>query len=121
MSPIGGCSGDFLDPRFGMGISISHHGLIVAQKHMAVSTLFTLQNVEVGSPGVSLNPPASKGTECPPPANPPTGDKIPLTPIARMVRAAREHAAIIARNMVSNHEDMEDKYFGHCDDNRRRC
>ena len=35
---------------------------------------------------------------------------------ARMVRAAREHEVIMARNLMSNHTDMQDKYCGHSND-----
>ena len=33
-----------------------------------------------------------------------------------MARAAREHEALMARNMMSNHTDMQDKYCGDCYD-----
>ena len=35
---------------------------------------------------------------------------------ARSDRTAREQEARLARNMMSNHTDMHDKYFGHCHD-----
>ena len=35
---------------------------------------------------------------------------------ARMVRTAKEHEVIMARNMMSNHTDMQDKYCGHSND-----
>ena len=35
---------------------------------------------------------------------------------ARSDRTAREHEARLARNMMSNHTDMQDKYCGHCYD-----
>ena len=31
----------------------------------------------------------------------------------RIARTAREHEALMARNMMSNHTDMQDKYCGH--------
>ena len=33
-----------------------------------------------------------------------------------MVRTAREHDVIMTRNVISNHNDMQDKYCGHCYD-----
>ena len=33
-----------------------------------------------------------------------------------MARTAREHAVLMARNMISNHTDMQDKCCGHCYD-----
>ena len=35
---------------------------------------------------------------------------------ARMVRTAREHDVIMARNMMSNRTDMQDRYCGDCCD-----
>ena len=37
---------------------------------------------------------------------------------ARGDRTAREHEARLAGNIMSNHTDMQDKYFSHCCDNR---
>ena len=36
--------------------------------------------------------------------------------IACIARTAREHEALMARNMMSNHTDMQDKYCGDCYD-----
>ena len=33
-----------------------------------------------------------------------------------IARTAREHEALMARNMMSNHTDMQDKYCGDCYD-----
>ena len=35
---------------------------------------------------------------------------------APISRVAREHEALMARNMMSNHTDMQDKYCGHSND-----
>ena len=35
---------------------------------------------------------------------------------ARIVRTAMEHEALMARNMMSKHTDMQDKYCGDCYD-----
>ena len=53
---------------------------------------------------------------------PPTlrlGGKVIQTPPcaqARMARTAREHEVLMARNTMSNHTDMQDKYCGNCYD-----
>ena len=38
------------------------------------------------------------------------------TQIACIARTARKHEALMARNMMSNHTDMQDKYCGDCYD-----
>ena len=43
------------------------------------------------------------------------GLAAPQTPL-RIARTAMEHAAQMARNMLSNHTDMKDKYCGDCYD-----
>ena len=61
----------------------------------------------------SPNSPASMGGPKAPPDPPPGGQGPPPCRQARMVRMAREHEVIMARNMMSNHTDMQDKYCGH--------
>ena len=66
----------------------------------------------------SAAPHASRGGTKAPPDPPPRGQGPPDPPCAqaRMVRTAREHEVIMARNMMSNHTDMQDKYCGHSND-----
>mgnify|MGYP001489336735 CR=1 FL=1 len=93
---------------------------------MAASTEFSLQNPGLSSQqklfysglwtlgGVPPpNPLLPWGGEGPP--DPPPGQGLPDPPCAqaRMVRTAREHEVIMARNMMSNHTDMQDTYCGY--------
>ena len=50
-------------------------------------------------------------------ARPPLGDH-PCAQ-ARMIRTAREHEIIMARKMMSNHTDIQNKYCGHSNDIHR--
>ena len=64
------------------------------------------------------NPPAALGGPKAPP-DPPPGGQGPLDPPCaqeRMSRTAREHEVLMARNMMYNHTDMQDKYCAHCYD-----
>ena len=44
------------------------------------------------------------------------GQSSPARHKTRIARIAREHEALMARNMMSNHADMQDKYCGDCYD-----
>ena len=63
----------------------------------------------------SSKPPCFPGRAVSPPDLPPGGQgpPHPLCAQARSDRTAREHEARLARNMMSNHTDMQDKYCGH--------
>ena len=52
------------------------------------------------------------------PDHPPWGQctQDPPCAQARIARTAREHEVLMARNMMSNHTDMQDKYCGDCYD-----
>ena len=73
---------------------------------------------ELGGVPPPQTPPASLGGAKALPDPPPGGQGPPDPPCAqaRMVRTAREHEFLMARNMMSNHTDMQDKYCGPSND-----